>query len=135
MSEVYVWPESVIQLWTATATASAAIAYARNIQANVVWGWDTRPNLSGQYRHHMTGQQAQISIGAAVSYDWSFWRIANSATSLHMALRNSSVNGSAGVNFYSGVIDSIAILGTEDQPFTYTLAAHFNVWSGWGGFS
>jgi hypothetical protein len=135
MSELYVWPEGTIHLWTGTATASAAIAYAKSNQSNIAWGWDTRPNLSGTYRHHLTGQMAQISIGAAVSYDWTFWRIANSATSLHMHFRHSGVNGSAGIVYYSGVIDSIAEIGGEDQPFTYTLAAHFNVWSGYGGYS
>jgi hypothetical protein len=132
--EAYVWPEGTVYLWTGTATASAIAAYAQNTQANMVHGWINRPALGGTYHNVLTGLRADVSVGMLYTYDATILKMFHpSATAVHIKLLHSGVNGTAGHFFYSGVIDSISIAGTEQNPYQYTLAYHANIWSAFGG--
>ncbi len=134
MPEVFVWSEGQIYLWTGTATASALIGYAQNIQAPLVRGWANDPSLAGNYRDHLTGQRADVLLGALYTPDATIQKIEASATAVHMKLVHTLAGdmGSAGVILYSGRIDSLTYAGSENNPYTYTLSYHANRWSAFG---
>lgn len=137
MSESFSWPDGSINAWTGTATASAAVGFAENSQVTLTRGWDNRPNLSGQYRNHLTGQMAQVSIGILTTLDWTLFRMFESAsTAVHLHLKQTGVGGaSGGLLLYSGVIDSMALQGSEGNLYKWAINYHCNTWSGYGGFS
>lgn len=132
-AEVFVWPEGQIALFTGTGAASALIAYARNSQATLTHGWINRPNVSGLYQDHLTGRRADIAIQALYTWDATLIKLAEAETALHMKLWHNGVNGSAGLFIFSGRVDALALVGSEDAPYAFSLNYHANVWSAWGG--
>ena len=133
MSELYTFPEGTLHLYTGTATASALVAYARRTELALTRGWDSRPSLSGLYRDHLTGQRADLTVQAALSNDFTLMRFFESATAVHAHLRHSGANGSAGVQLYSGRLESLALVGGEDSANVYRLQMRFPAWSAYGG--
>lgn len=128
-SEAFVWPEGQLVIWTGIGAASAVVAYAQNNSLNMMYGWVNREQASGGYYDYLTGQRADLSVQAVMTFDGTLRRLAESRTAIHMKFINSGVNGSGGYNLWSGRIDSLNHNGTEAAPFTYTMAAHFNSWS------
>jgi hypothetical protein len=121
-AEVFGWSEGRVYLWTGSATASAVAAYAQNTQANMVHG------------NALTGLRADVSEGLLYTHDATIMKMFHpSATAVHIKLLHSGVNGSAGHFFYSGVIDSLVVAGSEQNPYQYTLNYHANIWSAFGG--
>lgn len=130
-SEAFVWTEGQLVIWTGIGAASAVVAYAQNNSLNIQYGFVNREQMSGGYYDYSTGQRADLSVGAVMCFDGALRRLADSRTALHMKFINSSVNGTAGYNLWSGRIDSLNFNGSEAAPYTFTLAAHFNSFSGW----
>ncbi len=127
--EAYTWPEGQIWIWSGSATASALVGFAQNMQFTPVRGWDNRPSLDGTYRDHLTGQRADLVIGQVFTHDSTIQRMEASATAYNVKLVHSGIHGSAGVVLSSGRIDSLALLGSEGNPYVYQLTYHCNQWS------
>jgi len=130
--EAFSWPEGTLYVWTATATASATIAYIQNSRASMMQGWVNRATLDGNYWDHLTGQRADVQIGAIFSPDLTIQRIFNSATAVHMRMDQSNALHSAGYLFYSGRIDSLELVGNEGGNFQFNMTYHANRWSAYG---
>lgn len=134
MAEAYVWSEGLIALWTGSATASAVVAYAQNLQAQLNYGMQSDAAASGRYRIHSTGRRGDVMIGAVYTYDNRLQRMADSArTDVHVKLLHANLNGSAGLLLWSGAIDAFVPQGSEASPFTFQLTYHAHVWSAFGG--
>jgi hypothetical protein len=131
-SETFSFPEGTLWLWTATATASAQVMYAQNSRAALTHGWVNMPTMDGSYYDHLTGQRADVSIGALYSPDLTIQRMFNSATAIHMRMNHSSIMGSAGYYFYSGRIDNLELAGSDGSVFKFNMTYHANKWSAYG---
>lgn len=131
MPEAFMWAEGAISLWTgeASPSTSAVVAYARNLQGLLAWGWDEHESIDGVYARHLTGQSVDLTLGAIYTFDSTIMRLAQSATALHLKLNQSGVNGSAGYVLYSGHLTTLALAGDEQNPFVYTLTYRGNLWS------
>lgn len=129
-SQAYSWMEGNLIIFTGMGAASAVVAYAQNNTLNLQYGWVNREQMSGGYYDVLTGQRADLNVGAVMCFDGAIRRLFEAKTAVHMKFINSSVAGTAGYNLYSGRIDSLNFNGTEAAPYTFTLAAHFNVWTG-----
>lgn len=129
MAEAFAWPEGAIYLWTGTATASALVGYCQSVQGALARGWDNRPRMDGSYVDHLTGQRADVLIGAAYQRDSTLAAVFDSATAVHLKLLHSSVNGTAGYTLWSGRLDNLTLVGNERTPYVYSLAYHANKWS------
>jgi hypothetical protein len=130
MAEAYSWPEGSIAFWTGSATASAVVAYATTNDLTLARGWENRRTLSGNYYDLLTGQRADLSVGAVYTSDLTLARMIESATAVHVRLNHTNVvNGSAGFLLYSGRVDALRYAGTDAAPYTYQLTYHANQWS------
>ena len=129
MAEAYVWPEGQIAIYTGNGAASAVVAYAQQSQASRAWGWNNTETVGGVYADHLTGKRVTVSVQAMHTFDGTIAKIAESATAVHMKFIHNTVNGSAGVFLYSGRIDALDYAGSEGSPYTWTMQAHFNLWS------
>jgi len=132
MPEAFSWNEGNVYIWTGNASpsTSAVFAHAQNTRMPFAIGWDNRAAASGTYYDHKTGQRCDVSIAAIYTVDSTIAKIFASATAVHMKFINTNAIGSGGYFLYSGRIDSLQYQGTEKAPFTYSLNAHFNNWSG-----
>lgn len=131
--QVYTWPEGQAAIWTGAGSTSALFAYCQNTQVALTYGWVTRQVGDGSYHSYITGQQAQITVAAAYTYSMALWKIAEAHTAIHIKFIHSGIHGTAGYTFYSGQLQTLSYAGTEAAPFTYNLAANFNLWTGFGG--
>jgi hypothetical protein len=132
MPEVFTWMEGRIAVWTGSAApvaASAVIAYAENMQALMSYGWDEHESIDGAYARHLTGQSVDLSIQALYTHDATIVRMVQSATAMHVHLYQSSINGSAGYQFYSGHVIGFSLAGNRDAPHVYTLSYRANIMS------
>lgn len=130
MAEAFSWPEGQIAFWTGTATASAVVAYAQNNTLTLNYGWLNQQMLDGSYQDFTTGRRADLSVGALFTFDQTVMKIAQSATAVHARLlHHNAAEGSAGYLLYSGRLDSVALNGSEQAPYTYQLSFHANSWS------
>ncbi len=129
-SEAFSWMEGQLWVYTGNLATSAVVAFAQQNNLNITWGNVNSETLAGTYYDYETGKRADFTVGAVMCFDGTLRRIADARTAVHMKFINSSVNGSAGYMLYSGRIDSLQFAGTEASPYTFTLAAHFNTWSG-----
>ena len=128
-AEAYAWPEGQLRIWTGTASA-VLVSYVSDTRAQFVRGWDNRgPSLGGTYTDHLTGQRADVSIGAAFTFDTTLTKMAEAATAVHMELLHSGINGTAGFKLWSGRFDSVAIQGTEGGVYNYALFYHTTAWT------
>lgn len=131
MPETFAWPDGTLSIWTGAASpsTSAVIAYARDTQASLTWGYDNRVNASGVYLNHLTGYRADINFNAVQTIDTTLAKMAQSATAVHLKLIQNNIVGSAGYFFYSGRIATIVYRGSEKNPFMYQLTVFANAWS------
>jgi len=131
MPEAFAWPEGNVYIYTGNATpsTSAVFALARDTKLNIQRGWDNRAQAGGTYNNHITGQRADIVIGAVYTVDNTIAKIAESATAVHMKFIHTNAIGSGGYFLYSGRIASIQYAGNERNAFMYTLNAFCNAWS------
>lgn len=119
-----------MHLYTGTTGSSGTpIAYVQNVNLSLVIGWQPEPSVSGVYRDHNTGQQANLNAGICYTFDKTMQKIFQSATAVHGKFIHSSVNGTAGYVLMSGRMDSLSYQGSQGGAMMYSLAAHFNVWS------
>jgi hypothetical protein len=133
MSETFSFHESMIYLWTGTATASAAPDYAKHVQGTFIYGWENFPTLDGVWHNVLTGQRADISIGTLYTVDNSALRtLADSQTGIHMHLAHTALGASAGYLLYSGRIDQVLLAGNDNQIYKYNVTYHANEWSAYG---
>lgn len=133
--EAFNWPEGSISLWTGAASpsTSAVVAYAQNMQVQMAYGWLEHESVDGVYARHLTGQSVDATFGAIYTYDSTLLKMIASATALHMKIAQTNVNGSAGLNLYSGNISGLTLIGDENNPHVCTFSYHGNLWSGYGG--
>lgn len=130
MAEAYSWAEGQIAFWTGSATASAVVAYAQNSDLALARGWINRQSLAGSYADLLSGQRADLTVGAVYTSDPTLVRMVESATAIHVRVNHTNaVNGSAGFLLYSGRVDMLRFAGTQDAPYTYQLTYHANQWS------
>jgi hypothetical protein len=128
-AEPFSWSEGQVWLWTGSATASAQVAFAQNINGGPTWGWERRPSLSGVYRGHLTGLEFPITVGALYTPHTTIQRMAQSATAVHLKLLHSHNGGSAGYVIHSGNILAMPILGYDNGLYEYSLNYVGNSWS------
>lgn len=129
MPEAIGWPEGYVYLYSGSLAASALVALAENTQITFAYGWDNRPAAGGIYYDHLTGQRADVTIGATYMLDITTIKMMQSATALHMKFLHSGINGSAGHWLYSGRIDNYAINGRKGDVYKLSIKGHFNVWT------
>lgn len=128
--EAFSWPEGQIAFWTGSATASAVVGYALNSDLTLARGWENRRNLSGGYYDLITGQRADLTIGAVYTSDATIVRMVESATAVHVRIAHyNPINGTGGYALYSGRVDALRFAGSEDAPYTWQLTYHANYWS------
>ena len=131
--QVYAWPEGQVAIWTGAGASSAVFTYAQNTTVTLTYGWMKRQVGDASYHAHVTGQQAAISVAAARTYSNAIVTMAEAKTAVHMKFIHSGIHGTAGYTFYSGQLLSVTENGSENSPFTYTIAGDFNLWSAFGG--
>lgn len=129
MPEAITWNEGQIWMWTGSATASALIAFAENMQLLPVRGWLNEPALNGQYYDRISGRRADLVVGAMYTRDAAIQKLDAAETAVHMKLLHSGVYGSAGVLLWSGRIDSLGLIGSQGSPYQYQMSYHCNAWS------
>jgi hypothetical protein len=128
--EAIVWPEGAIYLYTGTATTSALIAYASDVNATLARGWNNYSTLDDVYHDVLTGRRADLTIGNLYTVGNSALRAFEAAhTAVHIHLYQSGVWGSAGYHLYSGRIDRVTLVGREGDVFRHQIAYHANEWS------
>lgn len=132
MTEAFSHREGQLFVWTGTATASALVAFAQGVQANVVRGWLNEPRGDLSYRDVQTGQRLDVQIGTLLTWDMTLQRLFDSATALHMHFKESGLYGSAGWFWYSGRLDSLTLNSQEGGLVNFAAAGHFNRWSAYG---
>ena len=133
MPESFSWMEGAA--WYSTGVpfvTSGLFAYCENTQVVEQWGWVYTPAANGAYRDHLTGQRADVTIQAAYTFNMTIARVAESATALHMKFLHNTINGSAGLNLYSGRIDTQTFIGQRAGVYQFSLRAHFGSWSAFG---
>ena len=132
MAESYVWGEGTIYVWTGSATATAVIAYAQNVRATMVRGWENYQTLDGAWHNRHTGQRADVQIGALLTRDNSALNVIADTTAalvhIHL-LYNHSAGGSAGRILWSGQFDSFGDNGSEGQSVLSDVSFHCNSWT------
>lgn len=134
MGEVYSWNEGQIFVWTGSATASARVAYATNIDLAFKRPFINRRTMGGAYYNLESDRRVDVNIGAMFSNSMELWNIFQSATAVHMRVEHSAQpNGSAGFVLYSGVMTDFSIIGSDRETFSYQMAYYANEWSGYGG--
>ena len=132
MAETYVWPEGTIYLWTGSATSSAVVAYAMNVRATVMRGWDNYQTLDGAWHNRHTGLRADVSIGALLTRDNSALNAMfdTTAAPVHLHLMwDHGAGGSAGRIFYSGQLDTLNDNGSDGQSTMMDMMYHANAWT------
>lgn len=131
MSEIVSWPEGSIYLWTGTATASALIGYATDVNAMFNYGVDNFRTLDTAYHDRYTGQRVDLYVGALwVINDLVWQKMADAKTAVHVHLKHSNgANESGGRYLYSGAIDAITLAGRERGLFQMGFQYHANLWS------
>lgn len=130
MAEAYAWSEGSITFWTGSATASAVVAFAQTNDLTLARGWNNYQTLDGSYHDSITGQRADLNVGAVYTSDLTLARMVESGTALHVKLNHyNAVNGSAGFLLYSGRVDLLRYAGTDAAPYMYQLTYHANRWS------
>lgn len=129
MAETLNWGEG--QVYIFTGTASAIVAYAQDLNATMVYGWDNRQLVAGTYLDIMTGQRVDLSIRQLYAPDATLQRLAASTAQVNVHLKHSASGGggSAGIYLYSGRIDQINLAGSENNPYVFGLNYHANLWS------
>lgn len=131
MAEVFAWREGQVYVWTGNSTVSALTAYAQNINASLVYGWNNRRLVTGTYQDVLTGVRVDVQIGAMYTPDAILQKFALLTAETHLHLRHSSLGGTAGIFLWSGRIDRIDIQGNEGNVYNFTVAYHSNVVSGY----
>lgn len=130
MAETFAWPEGTMYLWTGSATASAVVAYAESVFGTLAYGVDNFRTLDGAYHNLWTGQRADLQVGTMYTTDvLALQRFAAAQTGVHIHLRHSGVQGSAGYFLYSGAINSVTLAGRDGDIFRFALSYQSNVWS------
>lgn len=134
MPEAFIWREASISLWTGVASpsTSAVLAYAQNMQVGMTYGWLEHESVDGVYARHQTGQSIDVTFAALYTVDSTIVKMVQSATAVHLGIYQSGINGSAGINAYSGNISGLTLVGDEANPHVYTLTYHGNLWSAYG---
>lgn len=127
MPEVFAWREGQCFVWTGNSTVSALTAYAQNINASIAYGWNNRRLVTGTYQDVLTGQRADVQIGAMYTPDATIQKFAALTALTHMHLRHSSLGGTAGIFLWSGRIDRIDLQGSEANVYSFTVAYHSNI--------
>lgn len=130
--ETFNWNEGAVYIYTGTATASALLFLCENISMQLAHSWQDHKTMDGTYSYHLIEQRANLSIGQLYTVDATLFRIQNSATAVHWHIKNTGVNGSAGVYLYSGRIDSLAIQGRQGDVQQVAVQYHAHNWSAYG---
>lgn len=131
MPESFAWPEGAIAVYTGNATpsTSALIAYAKDTNVSIAYGWDNRANASGVYLNHLTGTRADVTFNAVYTVDTTIAKMTQSATAIHVKVIQNNVIGSAGYFFYSGRIVNLRLVGNERDTYKYQFTYFANSWS------
>lgn len=142
MPEVYSWNEGKVYGWNSTfGSTSALIGYAQDMTLTITYGWENKRLVTGTYIDVLTGQRADLQIGALYTTQTiaDFFRGMATATNLvrlNVHVQQSALVGgaaaSAGWLLYTGVMDRLELAGSEGAPYTYRIAYHSNLWLGYG---
>lgn len=130
--EAFTYSESYAWLWTGstTASASALIAFAESTRGTFQKGFQNYQTLTGTYGDRLTGQRADVNIGALHHLDNAALRaMFDAGTAVHMHIFESSIGYSAGHFLWSGRIDTLDKAGQRGGIFTVQLSYHCNSWS------
>lgn len=132
MSEVYVWPEGQVWLWTGSHTASGApLAYATECSVQAAYPFQSEASLAGTYRPHRAGQRAEVTLGTLYAHDARVKTLFQATAATHCKVMQSGVAGSGGWLATSGRIVSLSEQGSEGRPFTYRVQYVAHEWTGW----
>lgn len=129
--ESYAFPEGTMWLWTGS-NPSSAIAFVQDVSVSMTKGVNNLQAVNGNYHNIVTGYRADVTFSVVYVNDMSLYKLFNSPTAVHMKLDHNHALGSAGVILYSGIFDSMAINGQENQVYSTPMVYHANVWSGYG---
>lgn len=133
MPEAFVWPEGQVYIWTGTATASARVAYATDLDTKFKLEFINRRALDGTYYDLPGEERVDVTVGALFTVSTEIYRIFRSATAVHMHILHSAAPmGSAGYFLYSGRLTDVALKGSEGAAFNYSLTYYTNRWSAYG---
>jgi hypothetical protein len=127
MPEAFSWMEGSAVLYPIGLTAVAA--YAQDTNAVLTWGWNNRRLVTGAYIDVFTGQRADVTIGAAYAPNAGIVSAANVTALSNLHLSHVHAGGSAGLWLYSGQIDRLELIGSENYPYVYRISYHANIWS------
>lgn len=131
MSEIFTWMEGQAFLWSGNSTVSALTAYIQNTTLNAQFGWLNRRLVTGTYQDLLTGQRFDLQVGGMYMPDATIQKFALQTALVHVHLRHSSLGGTAGTFLWSGRIDSLQVVGSEANPYVFTLGYHSNLISGY----
>ncbi len=122
-AEQYSWPEGRLMVWTGTSNPYTA-TYVEDTTVNVVRGYaNIGPTFGGTYADLLTGWRADVSVGAAFTFDKTLLKVFQSATAVHMEVYHSGINGSAGFKLWSGRVDSFSVAGQEGGLYTLAVTS------------
>ncbi len=128
MSEAFAWPEGTFWYWTGTA-GSAQVAYGENLSLSLVYGWSNYRTMDSAYHNTLTGQRADVQAGAVWSTN-ALQKIFDAKTAVHLHfVASGTVNGTAGLYLWSGVIDTLDYQGQQKDVYRQSMSYHCNEWS------
>jgi hypothetical protein len=133
--ETFAWPEGQLVVYASAsgATTGSGVGFAENARLSFTYGWYEYRGAGGTYRREITGQVANLSIGALWG-DTQLFQLLNASAALNAVFRASAgaLTQSAHIVLYSGVGDSVSFDGAEGQVFKAAYNFHCNTWSGFG---
>jgi len=129
MAETFSFAEGPARFVTGGATAS--VTYVRNVQGTLSVGYYTyRPPFSTVRKYIETGRDATVTIGQVYSQkDIGAMFDGATAGGVHMQLVHVAAGVTGSIWFYSGVIDSHAINGADNDVMQRTIVGRFQTWS------
>jgi hypothetical protein len=142
MPEVFSFPEGKLYLWqsytgvtaSGNVTSGSAIAFAQDSTLSFAYGWADFPNADGSYMRGYTAQQVSLSVAHLLG-DMATYNLANSRSAINARFEaiNPGTSATAQWTLYSGVIDTLNVVQSDNATFKASLTYHANAWSATGG--
>lgn len=136
--EVYSFAEGKLYLYASASgnTSGSGVGFVGDATLKFAFGWVDAPGANAQYVRVLTGQRADLAIGALVA-DLNLFRLAQATAAVNARFEGlisagAALQKSAMWVLYSGVVDEAQINQNQGALFGGTFAAHFNQWSAFG---
>src|SRR3990167_7169483 len=130
--EVYSFAEGRLYLYASASgnTSGSGIGFAENASLKFAFGWQDHAGANNQYVRALTGQRADLTIGA-------LFRLAQATAAINAKFEGlisagAALQKSAVWVLYSGVVDEAAISQSDGRLFGGAFSCHFNQWSAFG---